>query len=124
MLEHYNIDIIKTLTVGTYPPPAMLVKLIESLPVSSRYAAKTLGDSRFLDRTRETVVLEDLYDLLQSLVSGLAGGKVPVEPYPRPKVRSAEDVRRETEGLSLREFAAWGESMGLLEWEEVEFDDD
>lgn len=123
MLEHYNIDIIKTLTVGDYPPPAVLVKLIESLPVSSRYAAKSLGDSRFLDRTRETVVLEDLYDLLQSLVSGLAGGKVPVEPYPRPKARSAEDVRRETEGLSLREFAAWGESMGLLEWEEVEFDD-
>lgn len=123
LLEHYNVDIIKTLTVGDYPPPAVLVKLIDGLPVGSRYVAKTLGDTRFLDRTRETVVLEDIYDLLQSLMNGLAGGKVPVEPYPRPRARSREDVRKESEGLSLRELAAWGESLGLVEWEEVDFDD-
>ena len=123
LLEHYNVDIIKTLTVGDYPPPAVLVKLIDGLPVGSRYVAKTLGDTRFLDRTRETVVLEDIYDLLQSLMNGLAGGKVPVEPYPRPRARSREDVRKESEGLSLRELAAWGESLGLVEWEEVDFND-
>lgn len=123
LLEHYNVDIIKTLTVGDYPPPAVLVKLIDGLPVGSRYVAKTLGDTRFLDRTRETVVLEDIYDLLQSLMNGLAGGKVPVEPYPRPRARSREDVRKESEGLSLRELAAWGESLGLVEWEEVDFGD-
>ena len=89
----------------------MLVKLIDKLPVESRYAAKTLGDDRFLGRTRE------------SFMSGLAGGKTPIEPYPRPRVKSAEDVRKESEGLSLRELAKWGESMGILEWVEVDFDD-
>ena len=68
MLEHYNIDIVKTLTVGDYPPPAMLVKLIDELPVGSRYVAKKLGDNRFLGRTRDTVVLEDTYDLIQALL--------------------------------------------------------
>jgi hypothetical protein len=123
LLEYYNIDLVRTLTVGDYPPPAMLVKLIDKLPVESRYAAKTLGDDRFLGRTRETVVLEDMYDLLQAFMSGLAGGKTPIEPYPRPRVKSAEDVRKESEGLSLRELAKWGESMGILEWVEVDFDD-
>nr|DAF61061.1 MAG TPA: protein of unknown function (DUF5361) [Phage sp. ctesc4]DAR31504.1 MAG TPA: protein of unknown function (DUF5361) [Caudoviricetes sp.] len=124
MLEHYNIDIVKTLTVGDYPPPAMLVKLIDELPVGSRYVAKKLGDNRFLGRTRDTVVLEDTYDLIQALMKGLAGGKVPIEPYPRPKAKTAEDVRRESEGLSLRELVSWGESLGLVEWEEVDFDDE